>query len=109
MVTWAQNVMTTVTAGRSGPGGAVEDSDKKLVMQQQRFDGTIGDFMKMLQEETGILSRHWHVYREQAGAYHRMEEKETMVPGVLYIVMDFSMNYAHDHLKELQSGFFAKG
>jgi len=67
-------VMTTVTAGRSGPGGAVEDSDKKRVMQQQRFDGTIGDFMKMLQKETGIFSRHWHVYREQAGAYHRMED-----------------------------------
>ena len=24
MVTWAQNVMTTVTAGSSGPGGAME-------------------------------------------------------------------------------------
>ena len=48
------------------------------------------------------------MYRKHQGAYHRMGKKETMVPGVLYIIMGFAMNYSHDHLIEVQSTFFAK-
>jgi len=31
-----------------------------------------------------------------------------MVPGMLYTIMDFAMNYSHEHLSETQSDFFAK-
>jgi hypothetical protein len=44
----------------------------------------------------------------QQGSYQRMWQAETMVPGMLYIIMDFAMNYSHDHLTETQSEFFAK-
>ena len=31
-----------------------------------------------------------------------------MVPGMLYIIMDFAMNYSHNHLEETQSELSAK-
>ena len=107
-VAWTENVWREVITGKSGPGGAVEEGDKTKVLQLEKRQGTIADLMKKLQKETGSFTRHWHVYRKQQGAYHRMGKKETMVPGVLYIIMDFAMNYSHDHLIEVQSAFFAK-
>jgi hypothetical protein len=37
-----------------------------------------------------------------------MWEEETMVPGMLYIILDFAMNYSHEHLTETQTEFSSK-
>ena len=37
-----------------------------------------------------------------------MGEEDTMVPGKLYTIMDFSINDYHDHREETQAKHFAR-
>ena len=86
----------------------MEGSDKLKCLQEVKYTGTVKEYMEEMQKEAARHGRHWRVYRVQQGAYHRMWEEETMVQGMLYSIMDFAMNYSHDHLTETQSEFFAK-
>jgi hypothetical protein len=105
---WHKKVMQAVDARASGAGGTVEGSDKLKCLLEVKYTGTVKEYMEKMQKEAARHGRHWRVYRVQQGAYHRMGEEETMVPGMIYTIMDFAMNYSHDHLTETQSEFFAK-
>ena len=105
---WHKKVMQAVDARASGAGGTVEGSDKLKCLLEVKYTGTVKEYMEEMQKEAARHGRHWRVYRVQQGAYHRMWEEETMVQGMLYSIMDFAMNYSHNHLTETQSESFAK-
>ena len=105
---WHKKVMQTVDARASGAGGMVEGSDKLKCLLEVKYTGTVKEYMEEMQKEAARHGRHWRVYRVQQGAYHRMREEKTMVPGMLYTIMDFAMNYSHNHREETQAEFFAK-
>jgi len=100
--------MQTVDARASGPRGTVEGSDKLKCLLEVKYTGTVKEYMEEMQKEAARHRRFWCVYRVQQGAYHRMGEEETMVPGMLYTIMDFAMKYSHNDREETQAEFFAK-
>lgn len=67
----------------------------------------MSDFMEEQRKESVHFTRHWHVYQVQQAAFLRMV-REAMVPGMLVIIMDFAVNYSHDHQVETQSEFLAQ-
>ncbi|KAM3569961.1 hypothetical protein VYU27_007957 [Nannochloropsis oceanica] len=64
--------------------------------------------MEEMQREAARFGRHWRVHVTQQKAYQRMGGEDTMVPWKLYTIMDFAMNYSHDHREETQAEFLAK-
>ena len=105
---WRKRIMVAVESRASGAGGTVEEGDKLKTLQVVPFPGTVKDYMDEMQKESTSFGKHWFVYRVQHGSYQRMWKEETMVPGMLYIILDFAMNYSHEHLRETATEFFAK-
>ena len=99
--------MVAVESRASGAGGTVEEGDILRTLQVTGFKGTVGQYMKEMGMEAAGYGRHSQVRWAQHGSYQCMWEEETMVPGMLYIIMDFAMNYSHEHLTETQTEFFA--
>jgi len=100
--------MKLVEGRASGAGGMVEESDKLKSLQDVKYTGNVKEYVVEMQKEAANHGRHWLIYRRQHRSYQRMWEEETMVLGMLYIIIDFAMNYSHDHLTETLSEFFAK-
>jgi len=96
-----------VDSRASVAGGTVEQGDTLKTLLVKTYTGTVKEYMEEMQKFSGVHQRHWFIYRVQQGSYQRMWE-ETMVPGMLYIILDFAMNYSHDHLTETQTEFFCK-